>query len=34
MDPATGTPAEFARILAADYAKWGPIVKRSGFTAD
>jgi tripartite-type tricarboxylate transporter receptor subunit TctC len=34
MDPATTTPAEFARILAADYAKWGPIVKRSGFTAD
>lgn len=34
MDPATGTPDEFARILAADYAKWGPIVKRSGFTAD
>ena len=34
MDPATSTPAEFARILAADYAKWGPIVKRSGFTAD
>ncbi len=34
MDPATGTPAEFSKILAADYAKWGPIVKRSGFTAD
>ena len=34
MDPATTTPAEFVRILAADYAKWGPIVKRSGFTAD
>ena len=34
MDPATTTPAEFAKILAADYAKWGPIVKRSGFTAD
>jgi tripartite-type tricarboxylate transporter receptor subunit TctC len=34
MDPATGTPAEFAKILATDYAKWGPIVKRSGFTAD
>jgi tripartite-type tricarboxylate transporter receptor subunit TctC len=34
MDPVTSTPAEFAKILAADYAKWGPIVKRSGFTAD
>jgi len=34
MDPATGTPEEFARIVAADYAKWGPIVKASGFTAD
>jgi tripartite-type tricarboxylate transporter receptor subunit TctC len=34
MDPATSTPAGFAKILAADYAKWGPIVKRSGFTAD
>ena len=34
MDPATSTPEEFARILAADYAKWGPVVKASGFTAD
>ena len=34
MDPATSTPDEFARILAADYAKWGPVVKASGFTAD
>ncbi len=34
MDPATSTPEEFARILAADYTKWGPIVKASGFTAD
>jgi tripartite-type tricarboxylate transporter receptor subunit TctC len=31
MDPATGTPEEFGRIVAADYAKWGPIVKASGF---
>ncbi|HEX5864877.1 MAG TPA: Bug family tripartite tricarboxylate transporter substrate binding protein, partial [Casimicrobiaceae bacterium] len=31
LDPATGTPEEFARIVAADYAKWGPIVKASGF---
>ena len=31
MDPATGTPEEFGRIVASDYAKWGPIVKASGF---
>lgn len=34
MDPATSTPEAFARIVASDYAKWGPIVKASGFTAD
>jgi len=34
MDPATGTPEQFAAILAADYAKWGPIVKASGFKPD
>jgi tripartite-type tricarboxylate transporter receptor subunit TctC len=34
MDPATSTPDEFAKIVASDYAKWGPIVKASGFTAD
>ena len=34
MDPATSTPDEFAKIVANDYAKWGPIVKASGFTAD
>jgi tripartite-type tricarboxylate transporter receptor subunit TctC len=31
MDPATGTPEEFGKIVASDYAKWGPIVKASGF---
>ena len=31
MDPATGTPEQFAKIVADDYAKWGPIVKASGF---
>jgi len=31
MDPATRTPEEFGQIVAADYAKWGPIVKASGF---
>jgi tripartite-type tricarboxylate transporter receptor subunit TctC len=34
MDPATGTPEQFAAIVAADYAKWGPIVKASGFKPD
>src|SRR4051812_28889150 len=31
MDPAPVTPEEFAAIVAADYAKWGPVVKASGF---
>jgi tripartite-type tricarboxylate transporter receptor subunit TctC len=31
MDPATGTPDDFAKIVASDYAKWGPIVTASGF---
>jgi len=31
MDPATGTSEQFAKILADDYNKWGPIVKASGF---
>ncbi len=31
MDPATGTPEDFAKIVATDYAKWGPIVTASGF---
>ena len=34
MDPATGTPEEFAQIVASDYARWGPIVKASGFKPD
>lgn len=34
MDPATGTPEEFAKTVASDFAKWGPVVKASGFTAD
>jgi tripartite-type tricarboxylate transporter receptor subunit TctC len=34
MDPAPTSPEEFGRILAADYAKWGPVVKASGFTAE
>ncbi|MFO1313878.1 MAG: tripartite tricarboxylate transporter substrate-binding protein, partial [Burkholderiales bacterium] len=31
MDPATGTPDQFAKIVVDDYNKWGPIVKASGF---
>jgi tripartite-type tricarboxylate transporter receptor subunit TctC len=31
MDPTTGTPDDFAKMVAADYAKWGPIVTASGF---
>jgi len=34
MDPAPSTPEEFGRVLAADYAKWGPVVKATGFTAE
>jgi tripartite-type tricarboxylate transporter receptor subunit TctC len=34
MDPATSTPEEFSRILGLDYAKWGAVVKASGFTMD
>ena len=31
MDPTTGTPDDFAKMVASDYAKWGPIVTASGF---
>jgi tripartite-type tricarboxylate transporter receptor subunit TctC len=34
MDPATGTPDDFAVVLVTDYAKWGPVVRASGFTTD
>ena len=34
MEPAPTSPEEFGRILAADYAKWEPVVKASGFTAE
>ena len=27
-------PAEMARILRADYDKWGPVIRASGFKAD
>ena len=32
VDPGGLTPAEFARQIKADYERWGPIVKESGFT--
>jgi len=34
MDPATGTPEQFATIVVNDFNKWGPIVKASGFKPD
>jgi tripartite-type tricarboxylate transporter receptor subunit TctC len=34
MDPATSTPEEFSRTLVLDYAKWGAVVKASGFTME
>jgi len=34
MDPATTSPDEFGKIVANDYAKWGPVVKASGFRPD
>ena len=34
MDPATGSADDFAKIFVSDYAKWGPVVKASGFTSD
>jgi len=32
VEPGGLTPAEFARQIKADYERWGPIVKESGFT--
>ena len=34
MEPATSTSDEFKRRLAADYARWGSVVKATGFTID
>jgi tripartite-type tricarboxylate transporter receptor subunit TctC len=34
LQPITQTPDEFARLLRADLARWAPIVKASGFTAE
>ena len=34
LEPMTSTPAELTDLLKRDTAKWGPIVKQIGFTAD
>ncbi|HVE51219.1 MAG TPA: Bug family tripartite tricarboxylate transporter substrate binding protein [Casimicrobiaceae bacterium] len=34
MDPATSTPEELQRRLASDHARWGTVVKATGFTSD
>jgi tripartite-type tricarboxylate transporter receptor subunit TctC len=34
MDPATSTPDELQKRLAADHARWGAVVKATGFTSD
>jgi tripartite-type tricarboxylate transporter receptor subunit TctC len=34
MDPATSTPDELNKRLAADHARWGAVVKATGFTSD
>ena len=30
----TDTPDEFARIIAADYKRWGDVIRSTGFTLD
>jgi tripartite-type tricarboxylate transporter receptor subunit TctC len=32
-EPALQTPEQFAATIAADLARWGPVVKASGFVA-
>jgi tripartite-type tricarboxylate transporter receptor subunit TctC len=34
LEPTGTTPEELAAIMAADTARWAPIVKASGFSAD
>jgi tripartite-type tricarboxylate transporter receptor subunit TctC len=34
LQPITQSPEEFARVVRADAARWAPIVKASGFTAE
>ena len=33
-EPGFRTPAEFAAVVKADIARWGPVVKASGFVAE
>jgi tripartite-type tricarboxylate transporter receptor subunit TctC len=33
LEPTGLGPAELARILNADYHKWGPVIRASGFKA-
>jgi tripartite-type tricarboxylate transporter receptor subunit TctC len=34
MEPTGTTPAELAAIVKADYDRWGPVIKASGFTSE
>jgi tripartite-type tricarboxylate transporter receptor subunit TctC len=34
LEPQSGTPEQFAKVLAQDRAQWGPVVKASGYTGD
>jgi tripartite-type tricarboxylate transporter receptor subunit TctC len=34
LDPTGTTSEEFARVMAADAARWGPVIQASGFKAD
>ena len=34
MEPTGTTPAELAAILKADYERWGPVIKASGFSSE
>lgn len=34
LEPTGTTPEQFARIMAADAARWGPVIQASGFKAD
>jgi tripartite-type tricarboxylate transporter receptor subunit TctC len=34
FEPTGTSPEEFARIMAADAARWGPVIKASGFRGD
>ena len=34
MEPLAGTPESFAALIRSDLARWGPVIKASGFTAE